>query len=560
MENDDNNELLLSLTERMVERIPLDRHTFHEKLWIDLGKYTTDLSVIPPFRGNWQKIRRGGPQKILLCSSLRYWLDKIGHAKCLRGTQKTPSPSKLIYQTYLERVRKDTETQDYFLALCDHWSEEMRGYLGEATTPSSMCIYHHGILFQGQALYTSTSNNTSFGSILAVGALLYDQLWWFRTVQGLSVERSLGFCVTLTDQEVLVTLLILEVPSSIGLGERFQLYEYTQTYSMLSTTDRQTPLRELGIFVLQAAQLDNPFMSSERLAQHSPGCMLLHLSILDQVDAAQKWIVVPTMTGSLVLRCQSIEAVTELLSRAAVNELFEEMQNLSQQMDLKSDECRWYVKIKTPVFGEYWDTATVAINGTRRLLLEQMKKKISVQDRERAEHWLRMHPVNSLIEPHRNITILRDMGTRFEGQLSRMDFKAEFLSLMRRVLVFQSLAHIVHGDIHEGNMVWNEHAAPNFQLHLIDWDEALRKQPCRRKISSDLDRRRYPNELVDFPELYTKYQLINLFNHFWNQYYSSSNGRILRDESSTWSPPTTGRMSTTEVNPRYEALNAFLAS
>jgi hypothetical protein len=188
------------------------------------------------------------------------------------------------------------------------------------------------------------------------------------------------------------------------------------------------------------------------------------------------------------------------------------------------------------VFGQFWDTAATAINGTRNLLLSRIKHFTDAEQAV-AHHWLRTHPVNSLIEAHRSITLLRDVGVPYCGQLTLQHFKGEFLLFARQTLTFQSISRLVHGDIHEGNIRFQLiHGTANFssRLNLIDWDEALPRKPCHRLICTDRDRSRYPNDLVDFPELYTKYQLLNAFHYYWSNYYISVEDSMVENHQNDW--------------------------
>jgi hypothetical protein len=90
---------------------------------------------------------------------------------------------------------------------------------------------------------------------------------------------------------------------------------------------------------------------------------------------------------------------------------------------------------------------------------------------------------------------------------------------MRRTILFQKMTQLVHGDINEHNIVWRVKNSKNHKLVLIDWDEALREKPCFRKSETPEEKLRYPSALVDFPESYTKQQLLHLFDHLFHKYY-----------------------------------------
>ena len=74
---------------------------------------------------------------------------------------------------------------------------------------------------------------------------------------------------------------------------------------------------------------------------------------------------------------------------------------------------------------------------------------------------------------------------------------------MERIIKFQKLSKLYHGDIHVGNVTyWRD------RFMLIDYDEARIGVVGSRMPVDDKQRRLYPAALVDEPELYTKHQLM----------------------------------------------------
>ena len=153
--------------------------------------------------------------------------------------------------------------------------------------------------------------------------------------------------------------------------------------------------------------------------------------------------------------------------------------------------------------------------------------------------------------------VMRDCGESFHGQLSWDAFAGEFTALMERTLLFQQLTDLVHGDIHEGNILFDASANTGNQLKLIDWDEALRKQPCSRKTDTDEEKRRYPCALVSFPEEYTKHQFLVVFEVWLLSYYSEKEKawKIQRNRCQT-KEDALGLVSST--NCRFKAMLRFL--
>jgi hypothetical protein len=103
-----------------------------------------------------------------------------------------------------------------------------------------------------------------------------------------------------------------------------------------------------------------------------------------------------------------------------------------------------------------------------------------------------------------------DMGKPFHNCRSRfLDVKVlatEFHTLMQRVIQCQEKSHLVHGDIHIGNLVCDGQT-----LHLIDYDEALSFEATKRQPRTPDQRRVYTQSLANDVDKFTKNQLINLF-------------------------------------------------
>ena len=473
-------------------------------------------------------------------------------------------------------------------------TREAGAYLGCGLLPErsptshnhSFALYHSGRLFEGEICCGNSgrscsshsySNNSATEAVLQCAASLYYELWYFHTIQAKDVSRAYGFAVTANSSgstgaaTVWVTLLLLEKPRAGPIGGRYPLFEYTKRYDLVSDNEKEREnitnnqngeaavLDDLGHFLLCPSLpcpfLDAPNLNKSTLHTSSPGYMLLPLTHQPQFTSIRftkascelSLQVVPTITGSLVIRCKGAQSVMHLLQLGnsgtgtkEENDMSELLANFEHVLDDSNntknmnDDDEWYVKYKTPSFGPFWDTAKIAINGTRSLLLHRqsssLKKrhgttKVATADQVRQftlQEWLRMYPIDSLITQSLSITVMKSMGVLFTGrnQLSWEAYQLEFASLMKGTLYFQSFSNnLIHGDINEGNVLYDADAEAGSRLKMIDWDEALRGRPCHRQISSREERLRYPMELVTFPDQYTKQQLLHLFQKITRKHY-----------------------------------------
>mmetsp|Transcript_14002 Transcript_14002/g.29278 ORF Transcript_14002/g.29278 Transcript_14002/m.29278 type:complete len:239 (-) Transcript_14002:302-1018(-) len=158
--------------------------------------------------------------------------------------------------------------------------------------------------------------------------------------------------------------------------------------------------------------------------------------------------------------------------------------------------------------------------------------------------------------------------------ISWEEFRRIFLGLVRSTLELQSACHgLVHGDINEGNVLYNNNndgdddddkdynnnyndkktttsrtrpissvstsITTSSRLVLIDWDEAMRPKPCHRATHTDEERLRYPECLINFPEQYTKQQLMHLFGTLVCKYYPSQAERAKAETTTTTTSTTT---------------------
>ena len=176
-----------------------------------------------------------------------------------------------------------------------------------------------------------------------------------------------------------------------------------------------------------------------------------------------------------------------------------------------------------------------------------------------------MHVLDSWVGSFRSVTITRSAGIAVSRALQEFGvswatFRREFLGLVESTLELQVRCNgLVHGDIHEGNLLYyycdcchdDDHHHPHdseieteidsegeplfpvgHRLVFIDWDEASRPKPCRRIAETHEERLRYPEGLLDFPEQYTQQQLLHLFRKLTTKYYPLEAERAFGAEDS----------------------------
>jgi hypothetical protein len=517
-DGEDELNLLLSLVERSVDLVVVDDDDNC------LGSFatTTELS---PFKGNLYKICF---RKKKLLASLKYWINaKVGTAKCLSSASSLTS--------YIEHAQADNYFKHQVKPGQGPEEPKVPEHLQQFPLETSLDVYQNGRLFEGVVLDNPTSKMGHKKAILCCAGKLYRHLWFLRSIIGKNVSYALGYSVCYgTNSEngewIALSTMRLEIfNSGSQIGAKPQLFVHTQRQALNPTTtlSKICVVENLGKFLLASHQ-PHP-SNSELLSNRYPGAtMLLSEQLRRKVEDENEDTpchFIPTITGSMVMRCRDLDTVRRVLftivdskqnySPADINLHLAQLMESLHETELAAN---WFIKCKTPAsFGTFWETADVAITGTRRRLkcmLRQQKKSLSKEQVATANEWLTLYPLDSILEPHRNITILRDMGIKFIGQLAWSDFKSAFLSFVRRTLLFQNMTKLIHGDIYEGNLLLK-----NDQLVLIDWDEALREKACFRQTLTDKEKLRYPNELVDFPEIYTKHQLVVLFDFLLDRYY-----------------------------------------
>lgn len=396
-----------------------------------------------------------------------------------------------------------------------------------------LIVSHNGALFEGVVLDNDIVID-DLQLLLLCTARMYRQLWWLRCILGRNVKSAFGFCVwcnhntqkqqTSSSLSLSVCTLRLDMSTRPGqIGDQLPLFvERRQClFTTKDSIEAIAILLRLEDYFCSVPK--NYIKSANKLKQSYPGSAMVASGIYDSSKSYEKATeIIPTMTGSMVMKCHTLESLEHVLISSGLNTREIDMVRKLKTQEQKSSA--WYLKCKTPVsFGAFWESPATAINSTRRRLTTLLGKEskyfssLSKEEIAVAKDWLYMHPLDAILEPHRNFTIVRDMGLPFKGQLYWSDFLREYCKLMHQTLSFQKMSKLVHGDIHQGNLVISL-TRPE-KLSLIDWDEALRETPCYRKATTEEEKRRYPSALVQFPLAYTKEQFLVLFEALLQDYY-----------------------------------------
>jgi hypothetical protein len=448
-----------------------------------------------PFKGNLIKFAT----KETLLAKIKYWINsKLDSVKVL-------SVDKSYDLCLLDRIdhQADFPTKSNFPQAPPHLQFGTETYLP--------------VLVNGQKIVEGviSTREDERTSILRCSERLYRQLWWWRCGLGKPVTAVTGFSIWTCPikGQISFSLLQLRMPSSTEdtlLGARLPL-RVTTKRALLA--DGNSLVDDLGNFLIGESGQNEQNRSPAVTFSSAGAAMILSQRLRERIETSPEYAIRSTTTGSVVVWCSSRSAVRDLLHRESSSSKI-----LMVDDSRKESDSAWYVKCKTPVsFGPFWDTANVAINGTRARL--STVQKLSQVQTNAACKWLFMHPWDAIVDPHRHIVVVRDMGVPFRGQLDWPKFAHAYHTLVTETLIFQRLTLLVHGDIHENNVLWRQELSSS--LVLIDWDEALPKKPCIRLSPTEEEKHRYPRALVDFPEAYTKQQFLHLFHDLIQEYYDS---------------------------------------
>ena len=365
---------------------------------------------------------------------------------------------------------------------------------------------------------------------------LWHQLWWFRTVQGLGVEQVFGFVISgpkckdthgnkKMTSKVAVSLLILSQCTEIG--GKFELYEYRKMYDAdVLSTATLSAFDELNVFLKTG--FENTPVQAKRI--HSdricPGIMMMPQDLILDETVNHSWTIIPSGTAALVVRIDAKSDVEsgEALARDFLGKLSFKRESIKNEFKkslglIVEEEKTFYLKIKTFASGITWS----------QKVLGDADNKIQDIVNPYIEEWRRIYSSRKSFACKGGIAFLmRDAGVTLDhvanNQLSYDVFCRQFLSFMKGTLLIQEYSGLVHGDIHAKNLLFQpkrtaEDEDDLLRLRLIDWDESWDK-PLKRIVRTQIQKERYPEELLLYEEAYTKVQLILLFRDVSEDFFS----------------------------------------
>lgn len=494
-----------------------------------------DPTTTPPFKGNLTKlVTKGG-----LLAKLKHWINSK-----VEGSHTQPL-HKNYCELFFEKIG-GTAPHELDTSTPPHLNLDLQ-----------VCL---PILVGNRAIVEGvieSKGNTGRESILLCATRLYRQLWIWRCTLHRDVTSAFGFAIMACpiQGQITCSLLELQVPRAKkdGLGCKLPLRVQTVRAPL---SDGNGMIQSLLGGFLAAIPDNGPWTASPVPFMSAGAAMTMPHKLHEANKAAIE--IIPTTTGSLVLRCCSLSAVQNLLLTTDGDSYHGSSDLHLFGRDDNFCESAWYVKCKTPAcFGPFWDTAATAISRTRDRLLTALKthKFSSPEEIRISQSWLAMHPFDVIVRPHFQITVVRDCGEPFRGQLNFAAFVAAFHELVITTLLFQKMTESVHGDIHKNNVMLCTSPTSSSRLVLIDWDEALPKKPCHRLAPTVEEALRYPANLVDFPEAYTKQQFLHLFDHLLlEEYYDNKTAQ--RWATSEQKDPE--QITVSKVNERFRGLLTFL--
>ncbi|KAL3942861.1 MAG: hypothetical protein SGBAC_003025 [Bacillariaceae sp.] len=547
----------------------------------------THLSSIASLKGNLHKICF---QKKRLRASLKHWINsKLGNAKCVPSHGAYLEKARADGYDIAEPLTTNTndEIEDHAgeeTSIPNRHKLLHTNALHDFTDTSCidpdnfLDVYLEGVLYLGVVLLedhqcettmrnSSDDNRMDTSAVWMCAARLYRHLLWKKCLLDQpATSTAYGFVVTCErgssagyDDFLVTHKLYMDLSSSVftttDIGFKVPLQVESHLAPISPSGDSKSAamdlLNDLGTFLLSPRRSNENKVASARDDNHRPsissssnsggssstflypGPAMLLPEVLrqrlqqkerDKSPSPPRYTVLPTITGSLVIRCHDLAAVKELVPSSELRR-----NHHSSDSDPLVSTDAWYVKCKTPLlYGPFWETSKVAINGTRRrlqLLLGQPRSRFSEKQQELqqvAKIWLFMHPFDAMHESHRSVIVVRDMGNVFKGQLGWKDFVAAFQSMLEDTLLLQDKLQLVHGDIHAGNVLLYKPSEQAPKLLLVDWDEAAREKPFHRNTKTEKEKRQYPAALINFPDLYTKHQLQLLFEFYIKKYYTKS--------------------------------------
>jgi hypothetical protein len=389
------------------------------------------------------------------------------------------------------------------------------GFITSASRQDIVFMNHETfILFQGE-LKNGPGYKIQDG-IRQCAGYLWHQLWWFRTVQGLAVEKAYGFVICGpeckdTDKRKVISLLELSPASKIGA--QFKLEER-----------RCVTLNSLKAFWQQ--KHNNPFEAPMiPVTMLCPGCMMMPNYLLKEKEQSENriWTIITSGTANLVLRLDisNPAEVSKFIDDHLV-ELGEEQKQRDEFVEFikqakKDDTNTIYFKVKNAACGHDWNKRDID------LAQNSYNKKMFLEDPTLQEWGECFGSISepkyvSIVTPAESyIFCTYDMGEHLQNQLDYEGFCIAYLKLIRNTLAIEKKLELVHGDIHSRNLVCCQKSS---KLHLIDWDEATFRKPKQRDTRNNSQKERYPDQFLDSEgQLYTKVQLFVLFREILKDLY-----------------------------------------
>ena len=481
---------------------------FEEKRTKDFVPSTTDSIVFPGFGDSALK------NEAEFQSSLMEWLRSIpsmAHAhshkrndvvyiggKRKRDGEKMEGSIRSALQNYkahLESRNKDVQWEEY--------PQDVRGGLITKGSRADIgCIDLDTHLFYVGEL--KNAGNYSIDDAVRQGAAyMYHVLWWYRAVQSLNVGEVYGFCICgpecrkMNRSLLTVTFLHLKLPEKIG--GPMQLFRHDET-SGLDSRKMKASMAKLGVF-LTRKHYDLSKIPTLLDKMQLPGSMMLPQEFLPSRDEME---VVPSGAAALVLKVRRdcLDQMNFFFDSPATGKKFRKITKC-----FKEDE-HIYIKLVNAATGKDW----------------QKKKAFrALLDEPSTELGLGAYENYSYLDNTACILIfMHDMGVPIHDQLPlELPFERfceEYLALTRKVEKIWEENMVVHGDIHQGNVIYQSTAERGHKLSLIDWDESSKKKPLERNVTKTHHKERYPESFLDDGLAFTQVQLIVLFRDIAKDY------------------------------------------
>lgn len=296
-----------------------------------------------------------------------------------------------------------------------------------------------------------------------------------------------------TGKHFTVVLLRLSLPTKIG--GQLVLHKHTINHQTGS-------LKDLWTFSRRVCGIDPERSCDGRLSvgQGCPALLSMPRELPLLYTAGSTWTMIRNGTAALILRVN--EPASWKLIKPYMNtkpsdlEVWDEaIKQIEYPFFLKSKN---YLSTHNPINPAFYFMATKRENA----LLVDLK------DAYKAEPFLTKCGIYIL---------MADMGIALHGSKGFQELIAPSLAhklhnFMKKVLGCQETYGIVHGDVHIGNLVYDEAKGV---LRLIDYDEANKESITRRTPRTQAQRRVHNEGLLEDAVAYTKNQLINLFWACW---------------------------------------------